>query len=345
MQLSERKKKILQALLDDYIATATPISSKDIQLKHLPELSSATIRNELSALESMGYLVQPHVSAGRIPSERAFRLYVDELMTMRSLSEGEVELIETFLREKITGIEDIVLNVAKVISNITNYTSVALKASDDYQVITNVKLVQLTDTSILAIIVTTSQVYKDSIVSLNFELDASSIESASNYLCKLLKGKKLSELRDFEYIEAALNTEFRYYEQLYYKVLAIIKKMTSQQHLITEGSSKIFQYPEYSNDIDKAKSFLTALDAEDSMTALVEGNGNVEFSIKIGAEEDKSIPSGCSLITAKLKLNDKNIGTAGVIGPMRMDYPRVISVLSEINKLVEKILSGEEDEK
>lgn len=342
MPLSERKKKILQALLDDYISTAAPISSKEIQLKHLPELSSATIRNELSTLESMGYLVQPHVSAGRIPSEKAFRLYVDELMPARKLSEGELELIEKFLREKITDIEDIVINVAKVISNITNYTSVAMKSSDIEQEVTNIKLVQLTDTSILAVIVTNSQVFKDSIVSLTYELDTKSVESASNYLNKLLRGKKLRELQDYEYLETALSEEFRYYEQLYYKVLAIIKKMTSRQQLITEGSSKIFQYPEYSTDIGKAKSFLATLESEERMLALVEG-GDVEFSIKIGAEDDASIPSGCSLITAKLKLNDRDIGTAGVIGPVRMDYQKVISVLSEINNLVGKILSDEEE--
>jgi Transcriptional regulator of heat shock gene len=123
MNLSDRKRKILKAVVDDYIESAQPISSKDICEKHLSDCSPATIRNELSALESMGYLVQPHISSGRIPSQKAFRLYVDELMTVNPLSKEEIDVIDSYFKKRADNIEELVDRVAKVISETTNLTS------------------------------------------------------------------------------------------------------------------------------------------------------------------------------------------------------------------------------
>ena len=154
--LSDRKKKILCAVVDDYIEKATPISSKDIQEAYLPDCSSATIRNELSALESMGYLIQPHVSAGRVPSEKAFRFYVDELAATDPLTPAETEMIEAYFSRKNTAVEDLVTAVTHVISEVTNYTSVMVK-SDMSDSIVTIRLLDLTNGKLLCVIVTDSR--------------------------------------------------------------------------------------------------------------------------------------------------------------------------------------------
>ncbi len=140
MTLSERKKKILYSLVDDYIITAEPVSSKKIQEEHLPDYSSATIRNELSALESMGYLVQPHTSAGRIPSQKAFRFYVDQLM-VTPLTQEEINVIEERFGDKISSMQEVMAKVAEVLAEVTHYTSVAVEDAVEKETVKKINLV------------------------------------------------------------------------------------------------------------------------------------------------------------------------------------------------------------
>ena len=142
MTLSDRKKKILYSLVDDYIVTAEPVSSKKIQEEHLPDYSSATIRNELSALESMGYLVQPHTSAGRVPSQKAFRFYVDQLM-VTPLTQDEISAIEGHFTDKVSSMQEVMQKVAEVIAEVTHYTSVAVEDAVDKEIVQKIKLVKL----------------------------------------------------------------------------------------------------------------------------------------------------------------------------------------------------------
>jgi len=150
--ISGRKEKILQAVVDSYINSCEPISSAEIKEHHLPALSTATIRNELAALEEMGYLVQPHTSAGRIPTAEAYRLYVERLMPKRKLTRSELKTVKRYFNRKITELDDILKSTAKVISEITNLTSVAYAQDINDAVIQNIKIVKLTDTTALVII-------------------------------------------------------------------------------------------------------------------------------------------------------------------------------------------------
>ena len=198
MILSERKRKILLAVVEDYIQDAAPVSSKDIQEKYLPDCSSATIRNELSALESMGYLVQPHVSSGRIPSEKAFRLYVDELMETEPLTGAETALIDRYFEsyaDRMGSVEGVVANVAKLISDITNYTSVAVKSFAKSECIKSITVLPISDDSALVVIVTDTQVLKDNVIRTE-NLDDKSASKASEWLNRMFAGKSLDELKN-----------------------------------------------------------------------------------------------------------------------------------------------------
>ncbi len=341
MILSDRKKKILQALVSDYIESAEPISSKEIQEKHLKEFSSATIRNELSALESMGYLVQPHVSSGRIPSQKAFRLYVDELMEKRTLSRKEIDAIDRYFQSRMNSVEDIVSNVAKVLTEITNYTSVVVKTPLDSETIKSIRLIRIDEKNLLVVIVTDFNIYKDSLITVRVDATPKEIETAEQWLNKMFDGRRLNEFRDAKIPNEIISNEFAEFNELYGKILEILKKVVNAKvNVITEGTSKILDYPEY-NDMQKAKQFLSALETKSTMANLFQaGADQLELKIRIGDEEE-NIPEDCSVVSAQITWNDKPIGSAGVIGPVRMDYPKVISVLNHISKMLDHILSDD----
>ncbi len=344
MVLSDRKRKILKAVVDDYIETAEPVSSKNICDKYLSDCSPATVRNELSALESMGYLVQPHVSAGRIPSQKAFRMYVDELMTAKPLTDEEIKVIDGYFQRKTDSVEELVTNAAKVISEMTNLTSVVVQIPDKDDVIRKVTVVELNGRSALLVVVTDSSVLKDNIIDLPGDMDSESLRTANNWLNKVFVGKKVSEAEDFDNIKSDLSVEFALYKELYRRIVEILKKSSHEKgEVLTAGSSRIFDYPEYS-DASKAKDFMMRLESKEDLAEIFDTTDEkFEVVVKIGQEEE-NLPEGCSSVSAKISVNDKTLGSAGVIGPVRMDYTKVISVLEHIGKLIDKILT-EDDSK
>lgn len=337
--LSERKKRILTAVVDGYIETASPISSKDIQQRYLPDTSSATIRNELSALESMGYLVQPHVSAGRVPSQKAFRLYVDELMTDDPLSEQDVEIINTYFSRRIDSIEDVVVRVAEVISDITNYTSIVVK-EDLSDCIISIKLVDLSNGKILVVIVTDSRVLKDGMIEINSNFTPSMIVSAENWLNKIFVGKHVSEFINYQFPLALVNSEFDQLNALFKKIIDVLRQVAIANGLevSTYGTQKIYEHSEY-NDAIYAKQFLDTLAQKDKLGKLLLDNEDTD-GVTIKIDQDDSMPQGCSAVTAKVNLGNKIMGNIGVIGPVRMNYKKVVSVLDRISSILNDIIEG-----
>lgn len=332
--LSDRKKKILCAVVDGYIEKAAPISSKDIQETYLPECSSATIRNELSALESMGYLIQPHVSAGRVPSEKAFRFYVDELASTDPLTPAETELIEQYFSKKNAALEDLVTAVTHVISEVTNYTSVMVK-SDMSDSIVAIRLVDLSNGKMLAVIVTDSRVLKDGIVDIPDEFTAPIIAQAERWLNKLFVGKHVSEFVNFNYPYALVNDQFQQFNALFKKIIDVLKKVSLENGMDVEtyGENKIFQHTEYS-DVQNAEKFLLQMEQKQEIAHLFTDDGGTDgaVTIKIGSEDNA--PEGCSVVTTRVNLGDNVSGSIGVIGPVRMNYKKVLCVLDKISNLI-----------
>ncbi len=194
MGLTNRKEKILQAIVDGYIENCQPVSSAEIKEKHLPALSSATIRNEMAALEEMGYLTQPHTSAGRIPTAEAYRLYVEKLMPRRKLSRSELKIVKRYFNKKVTELDDMLKSTAKVISEITNLTSVAYVQSADDATVTNIRIVKISDSSALVIIVTDLGVLKDSMVDIGSGVTDEYCDHASRFVTEVFGGRKISEI-------------------------------------------------------------------------------------------------------------------------------------------------------
>ena len=198
MELSERKKQILKIAVDRYIDTAVPVSSKCIAEEYDGNISSATIRSEMSALEELGYLEQPHTSAGRIPSNDAYRLYVSELMVKEKPTDKELEYIKKIFLEKTDDLEYVIKNTAKIISELTGYTSTAIAPHDGADKITNITLFRFKPESALVIIVTENKLLKDNYITLPAEMPDENIAEANELLAKLFVGKSLNECCNIE---------------------------------------------------------------------------------------------------------------------------------------------------
>ena len=336
--LSERKKKILCAVVDSYIDKAEPVSSKDIQQEYLTDCSSATIRNELSTLESMGYLVQPHVSAGRVPSEKAFRFYVNELMNQSDLTTAEAELIEQYFAHKIGSIEEVITAVTRILSELTHYTSVAVK-EDMSDTITAIKLLDLSNGKMLVVIVTDSRVLKDGMVDLPDDFDENLIEQAQRWLNKIFCGKHVSEFINFNYPFALVNEEFSQYNALFKKIIDVLKKVSLQNGMDVEmyGENKIFEH-----DVVNAQKFLTQMEDKVQIAEILTDDGGADGSVTVKIGSDEHAPDGCAVVTTRINLGDNVSSAIGVIGPVRMNYKKVLSVLDKISSILIDLVGRKE---
>lgn len=332
MAISGRKEKIIQAVVDRYIVSCEPISSAEIKENYLPELSSATIRNELAALEEMGYLAQPHTSAGRVPTAEAYRLYVDKLMPRRKLSKSELKVINSYFDHKITEIDEILRSTAKVISEITHLTSVAVIPDLNSAVVESVKIVKLTDHTALIVIVTNMGVLKDATVEVAEELDDNYFTVAGNFITTSFRGRSIGEILAPDAMLAEIRNE---YETLFAAIIRIIRDYIENGgvgDIVLEGSAKILEQPEYAN-LEKARAMLEMLEAKKRLAPMLRSPENVNLNIRIG--RDNEIADGlpeCAIVTANYSVNGVALGQAGVIGPIRMDYSKVVSVLDYIGK-------------
>lgn len=337
MKLSDRKKKILQLVVDDYISTAQPVSSKSITEKYMTNISSATVRSELAQLEELGYLSQPHTSSGRVPSIEAYKLYVSELMDKSKLTSKELGAIKEAFKSHADNLETVVQNAVKVISELTDYTSVGFANHSDKEVVLKIDIFRHKPNQALLLIVTENTLIRDKFIDIPLSMSDAQIEEASGMISKLFVGKKFGEIMT---LGGTVSDEFEGYREIFESVIGAIEDyiVNKNPDVILEGEGKILNHPEY-NDSEKVKNFLSVVTSKDRLADLLaDDKEDIEISIKIGNEEGKELPSDCSLVTATYSASGLKIGTYGVIGPLRMDYQKVVSVLEGVGKILEDIL-------
>ena len=339
MQLDERKYLILQAIIDDYILTAMPVGSRTISRKSGVGFSPATIRNEMSDLEELGYLDQPHTSAGRVPSNKAYRLYVDHLIKGSKLTSDERERMHDHLVARSKQVESVIRSAAGVLSDATKYTSVIVAPKLGTLRIRHVQLVPVAERTALMIIVTNAGIVKDAVIRVPDGLDADDLYSISRVLTQKLADKPLEGVRQ------AFSELLRGAEQnrkLLGEALQVIEKRLEAggdaSDVIVGGSTNLLEYPGYS-DVNKARNFLSVLESKDTLRKLFSRDGSMEVSIRIGPENQVPALNDCSIVTASYRLGDRSTGTLGIIGPTRMNYNRVISVLDFMSRALSDVLS------
>lgn len=342
MKLSDRKKRILRYVVSDYISTAQPVSSKGISERYMTDVSSATIRSELAGLEEMGYLNQLHTSSGRVPSIEAYKLYVTELMDRSKLTHEETGMIRDAFRGHVDNLETVVQNAVKVISELTDYTSVAVSSHSGEDRIVKIDIFRFKPTKALLLIVTESTLIRDKFIEIPAEMTDAQLSEASRFLLKAFEGKALGEILS---MSERFPAEFESYREIVDGVMDAIEEYIEKDRadVVVNGEGRILNHPEY-NDGEKVKNFLSVVTSKERLTDLLSGEeDDIEINIKIGGENDE-VPKDCSIVTATYSAGGKKVGTYGVIGPLRMDYRKVVSVLEGVGKVLEDILKNKKDD-
>ena len=342
MELSERKKKILSAVIETNVKSknAEAVSSKQLQEEYLPKLSSATIRNELNALEEMGYLTHLHTSSGRVPTKEGYEKYINELMHEKKLSSKEKESIKSSFANRLLNIRDIIERSAKTISKATNYTSIVYSGPSNRAIIKDIKLYPVSNSTQLVVVVTNEKVINElTNLGTNNEQE---LKAAADILKELFAGKQLSLIKDKSFRNRVVTKELKKYKIVFDRVLEIIEASEeSPKNISIAGKDKLMDYPEF-NSVEKFKKAVSVFENTESILPLVKSGSDLEISINVGSDDTGL--EDCSVITVSCNIYGNTKLTAGVIGPMRMDYPKAISVLKEVAQTIENSINNEGEE-
>ena len=339
MDLNDRKKLILQAIIDEYIGSAEPVGSRAISKKHELGLSSATIRNEMADLEEMGYLIQPHTSAGRIPSDAGYRFYVNSLMKRYQIGLEAIERLQSELAGRIQNLDKAVKRAGFLASVLTDYTTVVSAPVGERAEIKKIDLVPVSPETVMLIIVT--RTVKNRII--NARLSFDECEMIASVLNSRLREKSADEITydTIRGIESELCEELSVQPKLLINVLHFVYDAVTEAEdteIYVENAKSILQYPEY-HDVDKAREIFSFLDDKSNLKQLIAETGEKEgVNARIGGENDPEILKDCSLVTVNYSLDGKAVGKIGVIGPKRMDYAKVFASLDLISHEIDKLL-------
>jgi len=329
--LTERQRQILSAIVDDYIRSAEPVGSRSISKRGNVGFSPATIRNEMSDLEELGYLEQPHTSAGRIPSHKGYRYYVDHLITFGSLAQHEVEALKTFFAGKMQEMEQVVQHVAMMLSNLTNYTSIVMKPEMFNTTLRHLQIVPLNERTAVAIVVTNTGHVENKTVSIPEGIPMSEIEKVVNMLNARLANVPLLHFKSKLFTE--IGEEMRSYVSGYEELMAMLNGVIDQgeeDRIYLSGTTNMLTQPEF-QDMEKVKNILDLLSETPILAKLITGSAT-GIQVRIGSENSLQAINDCSLITASYSFDGKHLGTIGILGPTRMDYGKVINLLDHLSK-------------
>ena len=332
--LDDRKKKVLQAIVEEYINTAEPVSSNALTTNHGLDCSSATIRNEMADLEKAGYLDKTHTSSGRVPSEKGYRYYVDELLKDDDISLEEIKYISDKLETKVNEIEDLTKIAANTISEVTHYTTVSIGPKANSQIIEEIKFVLLGSRMMMAVILTDSGLVKETIIKFDEDVTEKQVETINYMFNKKLKGQPIETID--RPLEEYLYDEMTYSVNVIKPIIEQIKRVLEEENIYLEGANKSFDLPEF-NSLEVAKNFVNVLDTKELVTDMLDSGFADDIHVYIGEENQKEELKDFSVVTFKHKVNGKDLGTIGIIGPKRMDYSKVISVMKYINKKLKEI--------
>ena len=331
MDLNERKLQILQAIIADFISTGEPVGSRSLSKSHDMGISPATIRNEMSDLEDMGYLTHPHTSAGRVPSDKAYRLYVDELMDTSHLPDEKKDAIKEKLSETRAELDTTIEHAAELLSEMTNLTSFAITPKAHENKLKYIQFLPVDERTVVLMLVADNGKVLNKAIRLNEDYSEENLELMSKVMTHNYRGKTISSImaagiiNDFTNDMSSLAGLAKQVEPSFMKTLAQMLDVD----LYMNGYSNVFNLPEYSGDVEKSKNFLQLLENKDHLKELIVNRDN-GLVITIGDENSEDMQD-VALITADYKVNGKLVGKLGVIGPKRMKYGEISSVLRYIS--------------
>lgn len=339
MKPGGRKLEILKLVIDDFINTAQPVGSRTIAKKYELGISSATVRNEMADLEELGYLTQPHTSAGRVPSDLGYRLYVDSLMKQMALAMDERQIIRNLLVHKIIQINDVVNQAAELLANMTQMVSVVSLPQFKQTKLVNMKLIRLNEANVLLILVSDTGVFKNIPMELR-DLEQRHLDVLSDGLLSVLKGATIKDISVKTIMK--LKVELPAYSSIIDYLIPILRdtlRELDDVEISVEGTGYVFDLPEYS-DMEKAKRFLEAVNNRITVMSLFDDVTPRGITVKIGNEIGVYSLKDASVVAAGYRINEDICGHLGVIGPKRMNYGHVVTIVESFRQTLSEIFSG-----
>lgn len=336
--LNERKKKILQIIIEDYISSAEPVGSRTIARKYDLGLSPATIRNEMSDLELLGYLEQPHTSAGRIPSAQAYRFYVDGLIEPGTLTDNDMALIDGWYNERRRNIDDIFQSTAKILSRMTQNVSMVLTNQQTIANFCYLKFLPLDSQHAILCIVADDGSIDTNVVDIPLGMSSEEMDYLAGKMSKLLEDRNLSDIS----VEILQNVHTDVVEDklIFSSLLQAVRKMTGrrqEQKVFLGGTKQLLNQPEF-RDVERVRNLLGILEEEKVLKDLLQRGEDSGLKVTIGSENKFTGIQDCSMVQATYRLNGQIVGTMAVLGPTRMEYGKVISVMDYLHKYLKTIL-------
>ncbi len=338
VDLDTRKQEILRTVIRSYIETAEPVGSEALAQRTRLGVSAATIRNEMATLEEMGYLAQPHPSAGRIPTDRGYRVYVDSLLEDQALSSGERTKLRRRLASALVERERVPEEIARTLATVTHYASLVAQSHPDRLVFKHLHLIPLSATRVLTVIVTNAGVLRGRTLDLLEPMEPEALDRLSRLVSQRLAGYSLGEITNevLTQVVGEVAWQQRVVRQLTEWLLRQMLAADHQVHI--EGTVNILTQPEF-RDARSARLVLEALEREEVLTDLLAGTPDRSVWITIGSEHRIEDLRGCSVVAAAYRVGGRSVGTLGIVGPTRMEYARVISLVRYLADSLSDVLA------
>lgn len=342
--LNERSRKILEAIIEDYIDSAEPIGSRSVTRRHHLGLSPATVRNVMADLEELGYIASPHTSAGRIPTEKGYRFYVDSLLRVGELNQAQRQRMEQYHSLRGLRVDELLQEAGRVLSSISNYAGIVMAPRLTSTVFRHLEFLQLSQGRILVVFVSQSGIVQNKIIETDQTLSQRELEQMGAYLNHALAGLTIQQAKERILLEMA--EEKALYDKLMQSALNFSRQALDADpggQVFIEGASNILEQPEFA-DLGRMKRLFRAFEQKHTLVELLDKSQLAEgVQIFIGSEGEYAEIAGCSLVTSCYSNRHGLIGTLGVIGPSRMPYSMVIPVVDYTARLVSRMLELESE--
>ena len=342
--LNERSQKILEAIIEEYIATAQPVGSRSITMHHAINLSPASVRSVMAELEDQGYLISPHTSAGRIPTEKGYRFYVDTLLRVSDLDTQSKDRIEQHYRKRGLQMAEVLREASRALSTVSHYTGLVMVPRLRATVFRHIEFVKLSTRQVLAVFVTQSGMVQNRLIEIDEDLTQRDLEQITNYLNHTMAGMSIQDAQLQIVLEMA--QEKALYDTLLqraFKLSSAALVDESNGDVIIEGTSHFLEQPEFA-DLQGMKRIVRTFEQKSILIDLLDRSLHVQgVQVMIGSETDYHELAGCSLITAAYSGKRGTLGTLGVIGPNRMPYSTIIPIVDYTATLISRLLETDND--
>jgi heat-inducible transcriptional repressor len=327
MALDERKRKVLRAIIDDYINTAEPVGSRAIVRRYELGVSPATIRNEMADLEMLGYLEQPHTSAGRIPSGKGYRFYVDCLMDPQGLNSHEIALIQQWYESRVKDVNAVFQETAKLLSRVTRNVSLVLAPQITQCAFKYLQFLPFDERKVLAVIVTDTGFVENKLIEIPSGIDMEDLQRIADLINSQLSGLRVEQIQPDLLLD--IQQQVIQHPGLFESTTDLLRRSLTVQRgekVYLGGATQLLNQPEF-KDVEKFRNILTMLEEEQLLCDILAPISSEAVTVTIGAENKFSGIQQCSMVTATYRVNGQTIGTIAVLGPTRMEYAKMVGVM------------------